>query len=130
MFCSFCKGEKMNNCQRNSRQNRVISHDKFEREKCWFCRPCYSNFPPEINWDCQDDNKDNKKNFYSEDIEDRYAEYDLEYEYDFDNKYENHNRKENQDKKISKSNNSQNRRPCCRCQRRCDCCGFFRIFRY
>ncbi len=125
----------MNCNQRNFNKNEYSFSNKKRRpeQECWFCRPCYNNFPPEINWDCED-TFHSKKNFYSENIESDYDDFDLEYSYDLDNEYHEYdkynNRKENKNfnDKDPKKNCSQKYRPCNHCQKRHSCCGFFRIF--
>lgn len=99
------------------------------KEECWFCRPCRNNFPPEINWDCDDDWDDKKfgKNNKFE------RDYDCQEDgfYGFDREYEEFDKKDNRDNKFNKKDDRKDnncpRRPHCHCHKR-SCCGFFRIF--
>ena len=136
----------MNFNQRNSDRNNygfADNKNSKHREQCWLCRPCRNNFPPEINWDCEDDewyykgfSKNDKgfdRNYGRE--EKKYVE-EFNYDYDFDD-FANFDRKMNHGKenkcgridkfdKDDKKDKCNNHHPQCRCQR--NCFGFFRIF--
>ena len=112
----------------NKKESAFSNQRRPEQEYC----PHFDNFPPEINWDCEDDSPF-KKNFYNKYIENSYNESDLRPCHDLYDEYfeyEDCDRKENNNTndKCHKKNNYQNSRNCGHHQRRYNCCGFFRIF--
>ncbi len=136
----------MNCNQKNSSKNDCNFFDcknRKHKEECWHCRPCRNNFPPEIKWDCDDDEwfdkgfeKSNKDFDKNNDRDEKY--YEDDYDYDYDKAYDDfddygrkegfgkNNKCDRDDKDDKKDRCPKNHRPQCRCRR--SCCGFFRIF--
>ena len=97
------------NCNQNNYNNNQ------QRRDFWICRPCNNNFPPEMNWDCEDD--------YKKPCFDEY--------YDNRNCYNNSNnncwneRPQGNNRPNNKNNCKHNETP----QKDKKCfCGFFKIF--
>lgn len=128
---AFTKENKMKEIQRNFNRNEFDSYDKSNKEVCWICKPCRCGFPPEIKWDCEDDkySKYDKEYYEEKDFNDDNNNYGFGYDKEFcecEKKGKDDKRKQD---KNDKNHGQNNPRPCCHCQRKNNCCGFFKIFR-